>query len=204
MPVLDPLLRPPERFEGQARRRGEKKYAKAAGGWRGRAGEGAAAAGREETCAQTLEHVLNALTRMIGTLDVSAVAAAEEEEEEEAPLDSAPAPIADAADAADAADDAAEAAERRAQRLLTAAAMDMGLTTRTRAISEAEGHIKVPDSANAARRVLALLRQGELGPLCLDLRPPSLAAKRFGGSHTAAAKPKTKARRAREARAARV
>ena len=72
--------------------------------------------------------------------------------------------------------DVAEVAERKALRLLSAAAMDMGLATRTgvRERERAQGVVEVPDTANAARRVLSLVRQGALGPLCLDEHPPRL------------------------------
>lgn len=83
-----------------------------------------------------------------------------------------------------AAADGVEAAERWALRLLAASALDMGLVSKTRALAKAQGVAEVPDTANAARRVLALLRQGSLGPLCLDLHPPcfdSLSKQRNAG-----------------------
>ncbi len=70
--------------------------------------------------------------------------------------------------------DPAEIAERHARHLLSAAALDLGLMTRTSSISRAERGTEVPDTANAARRVLSLIRDGALGPLCLDLHPPDL------------------------------
>jgi hypothetical protein len=49
------------------------------------------------------------------------------------------------------------------------------MTRRAAEVSRSERRgAEVPDTANAARKVLALLRQGELGPFCLDLHPPDL------------------------------
>jgi ribosome biogenesis GTPase A len=71
--------------------------------------------------------------------------------------------------------DPAEVAERHARRLLSAVALDLGMTRRAAEVSRSERRgAEVPDTANAARKVLALLRQGELGPFCLDLHPPDL------------------------------
>ena len=76
-----------------------------------------------------------------------------------------------------AATDVAEAAERRALRLLTAAAVDMRLMAKSSAITRAHGVAQVPDTVGAAQRVLKLLREGSLGPLCLDMHPPDLEAR---------------------------
>jgi hypothetical protein len=71
--------------------------------------------------------------------------------------------------------DPAEIAERHARRVLSAVALDLGMTRRAAEVSRSERRgAEVPDTANAARKVLALLRQGELGPFCLDLHPPDL------------------------------
>ena len=76
--------------------------------------------------------------------------------------------------AAAAGDGAACASERFALSLLAAAAADMNLTTRVGGGRRDERPSVVPDTASAAGRVLALVRRGELGPLCFDAHPPRL------------------------------
>jgi ribosome biogenesis GTPase A len=75
--------------------------------------------------------------------------------------------------AMDAVDDGAACSEeRRALRLLTAVAMDMGLTKRGR-----NGE-RIPDESGAAGRVLGLLRKGQLGTICFDAYTPELERRR--------------------------
>lgn len=59
--------------------------------------------------------------------------------------------------------------ERLGLRLLEAVAADMGLQFRTGGKRQA---IFLPDTTNAAGRVLGLLRRGELGHICFDTHPP--------------------------------
>ena len=59
--------------------------------------------------------------------------------------------------------------ERLGLRLLEAVAADMGLKFKTGGKRQA---IFLPDTANAAGRVLGLLRRGELGHICFDAHPP--------------------------------
>ena len=69
---------------------------------------------------------------------------------------------------------AAETAERWAGRLLAAAAMDLKMQRRVASVSPTDRGSAVPDTHAAARRVLSMLRRGDLGNLCLDMHPPCL------------------------------
>lgn len=64
--------------------------------------------------------------------------------------------------------------ERFAHRLLMEVASDMGLWLQTSRFREE----RLPDTTDAAQRVLRMLRRGDLGPVCLDMSPPTLEAER--------------------------
>lgn len=71
----------------------------------------------------------------------------------------------------DTADDGAPCdQERFALRLLDAVAKDMGLWVRGGRLSARAW----PNAKEAAQRVLRMMRRGELGPVCFDMRPPQL------------------------------
>ena len=75
-------------------------------------------------------------------------------------------------------------------RLLIEVARDMG------ARIKAAGDIYVPDTYQAAQKVLSMLRAGKLGPVCFDAHPPQLERRRrqAKGLPVAAATPRRTAR----------
>ena len=64
--------------------------------------------------------------------------------------------------------------ERFALMLLEAVAHDMKFYGR----KPANGEPAEPDTSRAASKLLSMLRKGELGPACLDARPPTLERER--------------------------